>query len=213
MMMLRMGRYCAGCATRSHMRLYAVVVAVGLVGVAGCSSENTSAPGTPAPSVAPSAAAPSVPLAAAYHSPEGYSIIPPEGWVQRSTSAQDGVSVFFGAPEVDRAAPKPFTDNVNVVITASGENVDRVVSDAKEQYPSVLTNYKVVIDEPAVANGHPARLLGGTYDAEGFGSMQNIQLLVVNAGKAYSATFTFPAASFSSYEAAARASLASFTLG
>jgi hypothetical protein len=132
---------------------------------------------------------------------------------QRSTAVQDGLSVFFGAPAVDKAVEKPFDDNLNVVITNTKEGVDGVVSDAKRQYPSVLTNYKVVIDEPAVANGHPARLLGGTYDAEGFGSMRNIQVLLVDAGKAYLATFTFPAASFSSYEAVSRASLASFTLG
>jgi hypothetical protein len=213
-MMLCMKTRCAVDATGSRLGLFAVVIAVGLVGAAGCSSGNASAPSTPTPSAAPPAAAPSTPLAAAYHSPDGYSISPPADWILHPTDGQDGLSVLFGAPTVDKAAPKPFVDNLNVVITATPENLDSLVSETKQKYPSVLKNYKVVTDQPiTLPNGQPAHLLGGTSDDERSGSLENIQLILVSAGKEYTITFTSPAASFDSYHDLIQASLASFTLG
>jgi hypothetical protein len=212
MMMLRM-RTCRTGALGPQLRLFAVVVAVGLSGVVGCSSGNTTAPSTPAPSEAPSAAAPSVPLAAAYHSADGYSISPPADWILHPTGGQNGVSVVFGAPAVDKAAKKPFVDNLNVVITATSDNLASLVAQTKQQYPSVLTNYKIVTDQPTVVNGHSAHLLGGTYDDESSGPLQNIQLILTDAGKEYTVTFTSAAGSFDGFHDPIQASLSTFTLG
>jgi hypothetical protein len=214
MMMLRMRTRCAASATRSRACLFAVVIAVGLIDLAGCSSQNTSAPSPPAPSAAPSAVAPSVPLAAAYHSPDGYSISPPDGWVLHPTTGQQGLSVVFAATTVDAAAQKPFANNLNVVVTPTPDTLDSLISQAKQQSPGLLPNYTVVTDQPVtLADGQPAHLLGATYDQQGTGSLENIQLLLVDAGKEYTITFTSPAASFDSYHDLAQASLASFTLG
>jgi len=210
MMMLRMRTGRSASANRSRIRLFTVVVVVGLVGVAGCSSAG--APSTPAPSPAPSAAAPSAPLAA-YHSPDGYSISPPDGWVLHPTDGQNGVSVVFAAPGLDTAARKPFVDNLNVVVTTTADSLDTLVAQTKQQYPSVLTNYKVVTDQPTVVNGHSAHLLGGTYDDESAGPLQNVQLILAYAGKEYTVTFTSAAASFDGFHDPIQASLSTFTLG
>lgn len=198
------------------MRVLAGVLAVSLAGLAGCSSAEPAAPGTPAPSAPASSAAPQPggdSLAAAYHSPDGYGISPPAGWVLHPTDGQGGLSVVFAAPAIDKAAPKPFADNLNVVVTPTPATLDALIAETKQKYPSVLTNYKVVTDQPAVVNGHPAHLLGGTYDDERSGPLQNIQLIVVEAGKEYTITFTSPAPSFDSFHAVVQASLSSFTLG
>ena len=211
MMMLRMRTGHATSANRSRVRLFALVIAVGLVGVAGCSSGG--APSTPAPSSAPSAAPPSAPLAAAYQSPDGYTISPPDGWVLHPTDGQNGVSVVFAAPDLDKAARKPFVDNLNVVVTTTADSLDTLVAQTKQQYPSVLTNYKVVTDQPTVVNGHSAHLLGGTYDDESAGPLQNIQLILADAGKEYTVTFTSVASSFDGFHDPIQASLSTFTLG
>ena len=212
MMMLSMTTGCAASANRSRTRLFAAVIAAGLVGVASCSSGSTAAPNTPAPPPAPSAAAPSAPLAAAYHSPDGYSISPPDGWVLHPTDGQNGVSVVFAAPGLDKAAKKPFVDNLNVVVTTTADSLDTLVAQTKQQYPSVLTNYKVVTDQPTVVNGHSAHLLGGTYDDESSGPLQNIQLILADAGKEYTVTFTSAASSFDGFHDPIQASLSTFTL-
>jgi len=213
MMMLRVRTGCAAKAKKSRTRLFAAVIAVGLVAMASCSSGSTGAPSAPAPPPAPSAAAPSAPLAAAYHSPDGYSISPPDGWVLHPTDGQNGVSVVFAAPGLDKAARKPFVDNLNVVVTTTADSLDTLVAQTKQQYPSVLTNYKVVTDQPTVVNGHSAHLLGGTYDDEGAGPLQNIQLILADAGKEYTVTFTSVASSFDGFHDPIQASLSTFTLG
>jgi hypothetical protein len=213
MMMCRMRTCCGGAATGSRRRLFAAVVAVGLVGLVGCSSGSTSAPSEPSSEpAAPSA--PSAPLTEAYKSPDGYSISVPAGWVFHPTDGQNGLSSLFGAPTADKTDQKPFVANINVVISPTTESLDSVASQAKQQSPGVLANFKVVTDQPTtVAGGHPAYLLGGTYDQPGTGSLENLQLLLVEAGKQYTITFTSPAGSFSNYQTSAQASLASFTLG
>lgn len=210
-MMLHMRRYCVDGATS----LFAVVVTVGLICVAGCSAASTSAPSTPtssAPSAAPSAPAPAL-SATVYQSPDGYSIRPPAGWIMHPTGGQDGLSVLFTAPTVDKAVQKPFADNLSVAIQSTTESLDSLISETKQKYPSFLANYKVVTDQPiAVAGGQPAHLLGGTYDVEGTGTLENIQLTVTNPGKAYTVTFTSPAGSFDNYHDQIQAALASFAL-
>jgi len=134
--------------------------------------------------------------------------------VLHPTTGQQGLSVVFAATTVDAAAQKPFVNNLNVVITPTTENLDSLIAEAKQQSPSLLPHYTVVTDQPAtLSNGQPAHLLGATYDQQGTGSLENIQLILVDAGKEYTITFTSPAGSFDSYHDLAQASLASFTLG
>jgi hypothetical protein len=152
-------------------------------------------------------------LAATYHSPDGYSLSPPDGWVLHPTDGQNGVSVVFAAPALDQAAKKPFVDNLNVVITPTPDTLDNLVAQTKQQYPSVLTNYKVVTDQPTTVNGHAAHLLGGTYDDPTAGPLQNIQLILAEAGKEYTVTFTSATASFDGFHEPIQASLSTFTLG
>ncbi|MGI8816764.1 MAG: DcrB-related protein [Pseudonocardia sp.] len=197
----------AAVAAGSLARILASVAAVGLVGAAGCSSAGSSAS---APAAAP---APSAGLGQAYHSPDGYRISPPADWVLHPTDGRGGLSVRFAAPTADKAAPEPFADNLNVVITPTTRSLDNLVAETKQQYPSVLTNYKVVTDQSGVIGGQPAHLLGGTYDDPRSGSLENIQMLILSAGKQYTVTFTAPAASFDSLHAAMLASLASFAVG
>jgi hypothetical protein len=77
-----------------------------------------------------------------------------------------------------------------VVITPTTAPLASLVAETKQKYPSILTNYKVVTDQPTVVNGHPAYLLGGTYDDQRSGPLENIQLLLVQDGKQYTITFT-----------------------
>jgi hypothetical protein len=213
-MMLRMTASRVHGAQSSRVRLWLTVVAIGLLGVTGCSAGNSGTPvPAPSPSAAPAVPAPSVPLAAAYHSPDGYSISPPDGWVLHPTNGQNGVSVVFAASALDPAAKKAFVDNLNVVITATPETLDALVAQTKQQYPSVLTNYKIVTDQPTTLNGHAAHLLGGTYDDPAAGPLQNIQLILADAGKEYTVTFTSAAPSFDGFHEPIQASLSTFTLG
>ena len=122
--------------------------------------------------------------------------------------------MLFAATGLDPAAQKPFVDNLNVVVTASTKSLEDLVAEGKAKYPSVLTNYKVITDQSIdMPNGQPAHLLGGTFDAEGYGPEENIQLIIVNGGKSYTVTFTSPAVSFDKYHDLVQASLASFVLG
>ena len=130
-----------------------------------------------------------------------------------ATGGQDGISILFSAPEVDKAAQKPFADNLTVAIQSTTQSLDGLIAETKQKYPSYLANYKVVTDQSiATGDGRPAHLLGGTYDVEGTGSLENIQLTVAANGKAYTVTFTSPAASFESYHEQIQAVLASFSL-
>jgi hypothetical protein len=205
---------------RIWTRACVVLGAVALAGLAGCSSDtpasdSASAP-TPPGAATASASAPANPsaaLGAPYRSPDGYFISPPAGWALHPVDPRSGVSVVFAATTLDKAAAKPFADNLNVVITPESRPLDAVVAETKAKYPTIVTNYQVVTDQPVSVQGQPAHLIGGTYADERSGALENIQLVVVNGGKMYSVTFTTPAASFDKFHEAMNASLGSFGLG
>lgn len=201
----------AGRITASRTRICAVLLAATLAGMTACSSVDTAAPA--ARSAAPASSAPAANLAAPYQSKDGYSISPPTGWIYHPVDSQRGVSSIFGAPGRDAGAKAPFVDNINVVITPTTSDLGAVIAATKQQYPGILTNYQVTTDEPTTVNNRPAYLLGGTYDDPKSGPLQNIQVILVDAGKAYSITFTSAAATFASLKQIATASLNSFTLG
>lgn len=192
--------------------LLAMAVAVGLLGVVGCSSSAGPAPDAPTSAVAPAQSAPAA-ASTAYHSPEGYSIKPPPGWVLRPTDLKSGLSSLFVAGRADTSAATPFTDNLNVVITPTTRSLADNVAETKRQYPGLLPHYQLVTDEPTVVNGLPAHLLGATFDDGRGGTLENLQLLIVNAGNEYTVTFTTPAPSFDTKHPIAQAALTSFTLG
>jgi hypothetical protein len=120
-----------------------------------------------------------------------------------------GVSALFLAPA--EPATK-FVDNINVVITVNPESLKSTIAQTKRALPSVLAHYRVVIDEPATADGRQAHLLGGTFDGDDGGHLENLQLYVLVAGKQYTVTFTSPAARFGALRKQAQASLLSFHL-
>ena len=129
------------------------------------------------------------------------------------TTGQQGLSVVFAATTVDTAAHQPFVNNLNVVITPTTDTLDSLIAQDKQQSPGLLPHYTVVTDQAAtLSKGRQAHLLGATYDQQGTGSLENIQLILVDAGKEYTITFTSPAESFDNYHDLAQASLASFTL-
>lgn len=195
-------------------RLLGAVLAAGLAGAAGCSS---SAPPEAAPTTAPSAAAESgrVTLGQPFRSPaDGYQISPPAGWVQRPTAPEDGISALFLAPTPDTSGQKPFNTNLNVLITPARGNLEQSVADTIQLFPSILQNYQLVINEPTVVSGeHPAHFLGGTYDLPGVGRIQNLQLVLVEAGKLYTITVTCPEKAYPGLQTNAVGSLSSFMLG
>jgi hypothetical protein len=100
-----------------------------------------------------------------------------------------------------------------VVITPTTDTLESRIAQAKQQSPGLLPNYTVVADQPVtLSGGQPAHLLGATYDQQGTGPLENIQLILVTAGKEYTITFTSPARSFDSYHDLVQASLTSFSL-
>lgn len=188
-----------------------LLVATAAAVLTGCSSGPVP---QAAPVAAPPSPAPSSQVGRPYHSPDGYSINPPSGWVLHPTSPGSGISVLFAADTVDPAAQKPFVDNLNVVITPTDKTVESLAAETKAKYPSILTNYKSVTDQATtMPTGQAGYLLGGTFDAEGYGSEENIQLLIVNAGKLYTATFTTATGSFDGHHDLFQASLASLVVG
>jgi hypothetical protein len=194
-------------------RLVTVVVAAGLVGLTGCASENPP-PASPPPS--PASADPGVvALAPPYRHPtEGYQVRPPVGWVQQATAPQDGISVLFSSPTPDSSGQNSFTSNLNVFITPARGTLDDSVATTIGTYPSVLRNYQLITNDPTVIAGdRPAHLLGGTYDVPGVGRLQNLQLVVVDAGKLYTVTVTCPEHSYPELRKTALAALSSFIPG
>jgi hypothetical protein len=186
-----------------------------VTGLAGCGSSPP--PETAAPSAAPTADDPDkgrVTLGPPFRNPaDGYQIEPPAGWVQRRTNPADGISVAFTAPTPDTSGGQPFNTNLNVFITPAKGTLEQSVAQTIQMYPSVLENYQVVINEPTVMfDEHPAHFLGGTYDVPGVGKVQNLQLMLVEAGKLYTTTFTTPEKSYPALQTNAFGSLISFTL-
>lgn len=206
---MRISRTDRTSTTRTN--ICAVLLAVALVGTASCSSSASNTPTAPQAADAPSA--PAVNLANPYHSKDGYSISPPADWIYHPTDGQGGVSSVFGAPARDPGAKAPFVDNINVVVVPASGDLNTLVAETKQQYPSVLTNYTVTTDEPTTVNNHPAYLLGGTYEDPKSGPLQNIQIMVVDSGKLYTATFTSATPTFNSMQEVAKASLRSFRIG
>ena len=190
-----------GGTTPSWLYGCAVLVAVAMAGVAGCSSSASNGAGSTASP--PSTAAP-------YHSKDGYSISAPAGWIFHPSDGQNGVSSIFGAPTTDSAAKIPFVDNINVVITPADADLETAVAKSIQQGPSILPNYKVTTNEPTTADGHPAHLLGGTYDDGQAGPLENLQLIIVNGSKEYTISFTSTTENYSGQRDLAEASLNSF---
>jgi hypothetical protein len=193
-----------------------LVAAVALTGLAGCSSEAPTAPAPAAPpsSAAPAPDAPAAPglVGAVYTSPDGYSISPPAGWREFPLDKSSGISSAFAATQLDKGTAQPFAANLNVVITPETRPLDVVIAQSKAQYPSILRNYKVVIDQPAGDAAQPAHVLGGTYDDQ-HGALQNVQLVTLKDGKQYTVSHTSSAASFGALTETFKASLNTFALG
>jgi hypothetical protein len=191
--------------TGSHRRPWpkpaaAVSLLVVLAAVALVALHHTSSPAKITPAD----------LAVPYHSPDGYSISPPAGW---SARGYPSLSAAFVAPTLDNAVQKPFVDNLNVVVAPTPLTLGSTISQEKQQNPSYLSNYTIVTDQPTtLPNGQTAHLLGGTFDWPNGGELENIQLVLVNAGKEYAVTFTSSAGNFNNNYDLARASLSSFTL-
>ncbi|MFD7157984.1 hypothetical protein ACFV9C_25510 [Kribbella sp. NPDC059898] len=135
--------------------------------------------------------------------------MPPSGWKEYPAGHASGLSVVFLAPAVDPAAK--FVDNINVVITPAAKDLRSTVAESKQAYPRIFTHYRLVVDEPAIANGRDAYLVGGTFEREGL-ELGNLQLFVIAGAKQYTITFTSPAASFPRLRRLAQASLLSFRL-
>lgn len=183
------------------------VLALGLP-AAACSSGNPATAYRAFPSIA-SATAPSGVLGKAVQSPEGFSIAPPAQWVARPETGRNGPSMVY--TEASPGPMKPSADQLDIVVTPAITDLQTLVDQSKDETPRKLTNYRVVTDKPTVASGLPGHLLGGTYDDRGV-RFENLQLIVVNDGKAYTLTFTGPASTFGSLHDLALASMSSFTV-
>jgi hypothetical protein len=198
------------------MRKIGVLVAVVALGaaLAGCSGEDkgpktlatvTSQASSVTPTaVTPTTPATSKPAGKEFTSPDGYSFVPPTGWKNYPAGAGGGISVMFIAPGLDKAAK--FSDNINVVVNANKQDLKTTISQTKLGLPTVLTKYRVKVDEPITAGDQQAHLLGGTFD-QGTFHLQNLQLFFIVDGQQYTATFTCPEASFAKLRAQAQASM------
>ncbi|MGW6278526.1 hypothetical protein [Kribbella sp. NPDC055071] len=198
------------------MRHLALLLATSALSAAliGCSAHSTagtssSAPTTthaPETSATPSESASTT--SARFTSPDGYSLVPPAGWREYPDGEVGVLSGVLIAPSLDPAAK--FVDNINVVITKNRSDLGTTIAETKRALPTALTHYRVVIDEPATADGQDAHFLGGTYDRTESGHLENLQLFLITSGKQYTVTFTSTAASFPALRARAQASLLSF---
>jgi hypothetical protein len=199
----------------ARVRLIVVVAAAGLFVVAACSSGAGPAAASSLPSPPPVNSSSSEAAAVPYrNSADGYSFVPPPAWAFRPTDPQSGLSSLFSAPTADLADGKPFVSNINVIVASTPDDLDKTIAETKQAYPTSFVNYQLLADEAVtLTGGRSGHLLGGSYDQPGSGSLRNLQLFVVDAGKNYVVSATTPAASFGRYESALRSSLLSFTLG
>lgn len=148
----------------------------------------------------------------AYSSPDGYSITPPKGWATHPIGSK-GTSVVFGAPESAPSRSGPFLDNINIFISPNQDSLDAVIARAKEESPKYLANYKVIGEiGTALPSGQPAHEIGGTYDDETSGPLENLQLIVIDSGKEYTVTYTATRDSFADHVDDVQSSFRTFEL-
>jgi len=118
---------------------------------------------------------------------------------------------MFVASDLDTTGQKPFATNIDVTVTPRTGSPEQGVEDASQAGPDHALNYRRTTDVPVtLSDGRTARLIGGTYDVPGTGSLRNMQLLVLDAGDSYVVTATMTATGYIRYESAVRSALLSF---
>jgi len=141
----------------------------------------------------------------------GFLLTPPKSW-RIDTSGQFGTLVFFFSNVTEKEGENPFTPNINVTSESiEGIDLDTYMKAVKEKLPATFTEYKLVEEAKITVNGLPATKIIATF-TQGVYHIQNIQTILIRAGKAYIITGTTLANSWEKDKEILQSSMLTFKL-
>ena len=141
----------------------------------------------------------------------GFLLTPPKSW-RIDTSGQFGTLVFFFSNVTEKEGENPFTPNINVTSESiEGTDLDTYMKAVKEKLPATFTEYKLVEEAKITVNGLPATKIIATF-TQGVYHIQNIQMILIRAGKAYIITGTTLANSWEKDKEVLQSSILTFKL-
>jgi len=118
----------------------------------------------------------------------GFTIHPPQGWVQDKASG--AVHVIFHNPQADREGAVSNRANMNVATQiANAVTLDQFMTSSKRNMQSSLTNYNEVQDKPITLNNAPARLVEATY-LDNNVKLHVLQIVTISQNNTYIVTGT-----------------------
>jgi len=140
----------------------------------------------------------------------GFTIYPIHGW-QIDDSGRMNTAVIFTNPNADNDNGNSFNANINVVEEKVSGSLSSTVKATKSALAKVLPNYKTTLDEKISVDGVPAELIGATFTNNSM-HMENLELLIIKNGRAFTVTATALASTWDKYNLLFKSSILSFSL-
>lgn len=141
----------------------------------------------------------------------GFTLCPPTGW-KTDDSGMLGTLVLFSSWDGIDAQQAIKAANIGIVVEPVQDiDLDGYVAAAKELYPKVVKEYKLVAEEKIDCKDNKAILLQGVITFEGGQKINNAQLILIKNGSAYVVTGSAHADSWDSHKDAIMAALKSFS--
>jgi hypothetical protein len=141
----------------------------------------------------------------------GFKFSLPKGW-KADESGSFGTLVSVANPESDVDGENKFAANINIVTEAALEvTLDEYLSASKEVLKKSFTDYNLIAERNVDVGGKAGGLLEASYNM-GVYPLRNMQLIVVDNGKAYVLTATTLNSTWDKYKDVFEGSLLSFTL-
>lgn len=140
-----------------------------------------------------------------------FKIYYPKDWLP--DGAYPGVIIVFLNIEFDQGDGAPFSANINVLSKSSeGLDLNQYIEFNKELMALFLTNYELVEDRKIIIpSGQKAHILGSTF-THGVSELRNLQLGIIDNGKAYFITGTALESEWDKYKDVIEESLLTFEL-
>lgn len=127
-------------------------------------------------------------------------------------SGSFGTLVSVANPVSDVDGENKFAANINIVTEAAANvSLDEYLSASKEVLKKSFTDYNLAAERKVEVGGKPAVLLEASYNM-GVYPLHNMQLMLVDSGKAYVITATTLDSTWDNYKDVFEGSLLSFTL-
>lgn len=128
----------------------------------------------------------------------GVSIKYPKGWTI-DESGKFGAKLFFFNNSIDKSGNLPFASNINITTEdAHGYGLKAYVDASKKYIVKIYPSYQSIPDIKVKINNIEAYVISGTFSQKGY-FIKNVQLILINSGKAYIVTATALASKWTKY--------------